>query len=340
MLGNLRLFETRLARGDTFCEIRLDGSDLVVRTPSGTRRLKHASEEAAARAHDARVERMLAEGWVRQHAPDPLSVAQTALADRALEAQLPASALVYADWLTTRGDPRGALIVMQHAGEERAARKHLARHRDYFFGRLRATRVTWCCGFFDSARVRGDQVDDLIELPSARRLVTLAIDGACALDRVLARLPHLASLVVRADRIAGPLAHRSLRTLELVTSEREVTDVLDDARLPALAALTLRLGPRWTSVPGLVGWRGTFRGRFRALRTLTLDGVALDDVQLDVLVHGAMLRRLASLTITNGALGDLEHAMLARHAARFAHLATFTAERDPTPRPVPREPLY
>jgi uncharacterized protein (TIGR02996 family) len=136
--------------------------------------------------------------------------------------------LVYADALQTKGDPRGELIALQHAGTakaRRAERALLEKHRDYFFGALAdATgpvdktmgrpplHVEWHLGFFKSARLswpeRGgfaNALAKLVALPSARFLRHLAIGATSGTDQVkygpvanqLAKvsLPHLRSLV-------------------------------------------------------------------------------------------------------------------------------------------------
>jgi uncharacterized protein (TIGR02996 family) len=44
--------------------------------------------------------------------------------------------LVLADWLQSQGDPRGELIVLQHASKTAEAGAHLAKHADHFWGKL------------------------------------------------------------------------------------------------------------------------------------------------------------------------------------------------------------
>jgi uncharacterized protein (TIGR02996 family) len=67
-----------------------------------------------------------------------------------------AAYLVYADWLQQRGDPRGELIVLQHRGQDDAARGLLQRHAEHFYGGLSARPslldVTWHLGFFRACR--------------------------------------------------------------------------------------------------------------------------------------------------------------------------------------------
>jgi len=48
----------------------------------------------------------------------------------------PDAYLVYADWLQSQGDPRGELIVLQHANKTAAAKKLLEQNREHFWGKL------------------------------------------------------------------------------------------------------------------------------------------------------------------------------------------------------------
>jgi uncharacterized protein (TIGR02996 family) len=101
--------------------------------------------------------------------------------------------LVYADWLQQRGDPRGELIVLQHRGEDDAAKRVLQRHAEHFYGGLSArpnlVAATWQLGFMRSCRFSLDDdrgagheqralaaLEELLALPSARFLREIAID--------------------------------------------------------------------------------------------------------------------------------------------------------------------
>ncbi len=75
----------------------------------------------------------------------------------------PASALVYADFLQSQGDPRGELIALHHAERDAEAELLIARHADHFLGPLAAyatvldgTRLPafgWGLGFIRTARL-------------------------------------------------------------------------------------------------------------------------------------------------------------------------------------------
>src|SRR5688500_10475586 len=77
-----------------------------------------------------------------------------------------AAYLVYADYLQSRGDPRGDLIVLLHAGDadaerDRVARLHLRAHHAALLGVLakdtRSIKIErWRRGFIDNIRVIAD----------------------------------------------------------------------------------------------------------------------------------------------------------------------------------------
>lgn len=74
--------------------------------------------------------------------------------------------LVYADYLQSKGDPRGELITLQHAGKTDAAKAHFEKHRDAILGPLKnytktfdgenAEAFQWKLGFIQSARLSYD----------------------------------------------------------------------------------------------------------------------------------------------------------------------------------------
>jgi uncharacterized protein (TIGR02996 family) len=122
--------------------------------------------------------------------------------------------LVYGDWLSERGDPRGQLVAIQHALETRStpelaheAAALLERHADHLLGPLRRNlasglvELEWRHGFIDAARVGADTlyppreppdgsagaVSHLLRLPAARLLRKLDVRaGGSAVARVLA----------------------------------------------------------------------------------------------------------------------------------------------------------
>ena len=156
--------------------------------------------------------------------------------DLALEAKLRedpsdvASHLIYGDWLQSRGDPRGALVMLQHAlsevdpGDRRTARELRRREREYrqrhlshLFGPLRytadAVAKAWSLGFLDAAfvgagRLRASSsplqtLRDLLRLPVAARL------GSLGLTTRLLRRESVEQILCESEVAA------SLRELEL-----------------------------------------------------------------------------------------------------------------------------
>lgn len=100
-----------------------------------------------------------------------------------------ANYLVYADWLQANGDPRGELIMLQHAGKTEEANAHLERHAEEILGPLRNYATTfdgseqpafeWRLGFLRSARFAYDSnAADEVDVPDEDLDVTL--EGAVA----------------------------------------------------------------------------------------------------------------------------------------------------------------
>src|SRR5690349_3389263 len=137
--------------------------------------------------------------------------------------------LIYGDWLQARGDPRGELVMLQHACEratDHAARTELSarerefrsRHVEHLFGPLReladALVVRWSLGFIDAAFVgvaiglRPDYgpmkvLHDLLRLPIAARMTSLGIATR------LLRHPKLEAMLLESEVVGW------LRELEL-----------------------------------------------------------------------------------------------------------------------------
>jgi uncharacterized protein (TIGR02996 family) len=97
--------------------------------------------------------------------------------------------LVYADWLTEHGDPRGELIMLQHGKKIAEADALLAAHRAHFLGDLpddkQLFKADWALGFIRAARISaGDDCappeayEELARLPSARFLRELTFGVA------------------------------------------------------------------------------------------------------------------------------------------------------------------
>ena len=153
--------------------------------------------------------------------------------DRSMEAELRerpddvAAHLIYGDWLQARGDPRGELVMLQHACEQatesnaraelRAREQEFRRqHLGHLFGPLHeladALVVRWSRGFIDAAFVGvalGPEygptqvLQHLLRLPIAARMTSLGINTT-TLHR-----PRLEEVLCASEAIEG------LRELEL-----------------------------------------------------------------------------------------------------------------------------
>jgi uncharacterized protein (TIGR02996 family) len=145
--GSGQYFELAEGGSSKFWEITLDGASHTVRFgkigTGGQTSKKSFKNPGAARAdHDKLVAEKTKKGYqlVRGSAPAG-PVVKHARNDK-LEAAIekdPDSAdayLVYADWLQGESDPRGELIVMQHANKAPAAKKLLQENKEHFFGKL------------------------------------------------------------------------------------------------------------------------------------------------------------------------------------------------------------
>lgn len=173
--------------------------------------------------------------------------------------------LVYADWLQTQKDPRGELIVLQHANKA-AAKRLLDTHAEAFFGTLANLRellvpakghvllgmpTTWRWGYLQAVFL-GNQEDfddiliddvlaDLLDHPSARFLRELTLGINTFADNTYAgaakvigkrRLPTLRKLVI-GDFVS--------EEMELNWTDMGNIEPLYKA-VPNLESLTLRSG--------------------------------------------------------------------------------------------------
>jgi uncharacterized protein (TIGR02996 family) len=99
---------------------------------------KNAGEARA--EYDKLVAEKTKKGYKLVRGDAPVAAAPVHARDAKLEAALVADPdnadayLVYADWLQAQGDPRGELIVLQHAKKTKQATKLLADNAEHFFG--------------------------------------------------------------------------------------------------------------------------------------------------------------------------------------------------------------
>lgn len=140
-------FEFKDGGSSKFWEITLDGTSHSVRFGKigtagqiSTKRFKSAGEARA--DHDKLVAEKTKKGYKLVRGEAPAGPAVVHARDAKLEAAIEAAPddadayLVYADWLQGQGDPRGELIVLQHAKKGPQAKKLLEQHPEHFFGKL------------------------------------------------------------------------------------------------------------------------------------------------------------------------------------------------------------
>ncbi len=199
------------------------------------------------------------------------------MADRAAELEAaiaddpddPEPYLIYADWLQSLEDPRGALIVLQHHGRHDEARALIDDHRAHLLGPLatfapeggdehvrrgrklelgwhlgflREVRIGWGPGRYSTAHLEAVEaarvLRELLALPSMRFLRHLAIESVPG-DPVPDFAPFL-------DELAGAERPPPLRSLFVGRSGGEPSWIGPVAGVlrayPALRHLTLRAG--------------------------------------------------------------------------------------------------
>ena len=135
--------------------------------------------------------------------------------------------LVYADWLSEQGDPRGRLIQLEVHGRgtagAAAAKAWIDAHAQHFYGRVapevrrRNVRVEWSFGFWHTVTVRVERDRDLLE----RLEVLFACESAAVVRQLVLATPGYSG--PKLERLLGYLpAHAppSLRGLDLGEVER------------------------------------------------------------------------------------------------------------------------
>jgi uncharacterized protein (TIGR02996 family) len=217
-------------------------------------------------AEQAAVEAEPAPGEAAPAVLDPEEAALVAAIAADPEARAPY--LVYADWLQSRGDPRGELIVIQHELSKspgnkkmlRAAEELLEAHAAEILGPLAECmdlleQVDWYMGFIRACKLRQtmDRFDgDLADLPVEQVLAGLLQGPGRFIQRLTVG-------IVRMDdnnyggvcEVIGAQPRPTLRALYLGDFDREETELnwssIGDASplyaaLPNLRELTLRSG--------------------------------------------------------------------------------------------------
>jgi len=183
----------------------------------------------------------------------------------AAEPDAPGPYLVYADWLQERGDPRGELITLSHAGRAEAFQAHLAAHRRALLGelavdtsshdgRFQAMELTWHLGFIRRAlfRYAAYSTEDRHVPPIAELVQALFASQAGRFVRELAlgvTEPGESHRAALRELFAVP--HPLIHTLTLCEFKHEDSELswveLDEldalwSALPGLEHLTIRAG--------------------------------------------------------------------------------------------------
>lgn len=270
--------------------------------------------------------------------------------------------LVYDDWLSDQGDPRGELGAVQVAlardPDNAALRARetsiLTRHHRHFFGHL--TRgddfeVTFEHGFFRSLKVEGAWLDTLLPLVSTRLLRSLLLTGDLArIDAILAAAPlptTLTELCVRARPaetcdLTRLLAAPNLERVDIACGKFSLR--LNDVFAPRLRSLRIRTSeltlegrlPKaaLAGVTELVleGY-GVARKVLRkltaslpSLRTLRLNGSAVAGTSLENLVAIPGFDRLEVLDLVGNFLGPT---YFQGHGGELAHLRVLDLRGSP-----------
>jgi len=194
---------------------------------------------------------------------------------------------VYADWLQSQGDPRGAMIAHQLAaaatGDAKLAAsfaKELARHAAYLLGPLAriAGELQWRFGFIRRASLSVEHhapIDEMLETllrhPSARFLFELLLVGHDRMQQAVAIAERLAPASLRTLRLlsvdhldATSLTASLVQLRRLSMSGRGL--VLGELALPALEILQVS-----DTAPTAATSRALARAELPALRELSLD---------------------------------------------------------------------
>jgi uncharacterized protein (TIGR02996 family) len=231
--------------------------------------------------------------------------------------------LVYGDWLSEHGDPRGELVAVQakllaDPGErelrEREARL-LAAHRHEWLGQLACEdlHVTWFCGFIEHARIGGSLPTTTgRELP-ATLAALLALPGIDLLRSLVIQRNGPTRFQPCLDILADH-APRGLRALELACPKHSASSLGDLAPLARALPRLRRFSLESTAAPNLAG------ARFPVLRDLVLDCAAMATPDYEQLARFESLERL-ELVVGSEAQSEDIHALLGYPFPNLRHLA-------------------
>lgn len=237
-----RRFEFSEGTSNKFWEVNLEGDTQTIRYgkigTDGQQKDKVFDSRREARDDTAKlIKEKLGKGYVEVGVP-PRAPSNPQL-EAAIEANLdaPEPYLVYADWLTAQGDPRGEFIVLQAQGQHAEANALLAKNADAWLGPLtefthevpdpeqrwhtseRGFHLEWQHGFikhlswhwdafdYDTEDDPGSDLKALLQLPAARFIQSLRL-GPCPGEETMDPSPLVDAML----EVEGP---RTLRTLFL-----------------------------------------------------------------------------------------------------------------------------
>ncbi len=238
---------------NAFLELTLDGERLVRRygrldTPGKSFARTFPNDRAARRALWRAFWRAIIGGY------DPGWSDPTLVRKIAEAPDDPSNYLVYADWLSERGDPRGELIAVQHALEDAPSERRpdleerqtvLLATNPYLFGTWPDMRLVWFNGFVRHVSVTFPEADHrrlrrlqtwmkrLAFHPTGRFLRTIEIrlgfDGQVPWTAAYTRAGSAANYFV--TRLMEPLEIRSYKDLFRFPQTLEHVDVIGSAEL-------------------------------------------------------------------------------------------------------------
>ena len=213
---------------------------------------------------------------------------------------------VYADWLTTQGDPWGEVIALALGGKLAAARKRHAAIAATLTPGFSSRCFTWNRGFIMSATLAGSAnelcplLDSLFALRTALVVRSLALpstsrDIIASVSRQAP--PSLASLFLGSCRDIDGLASPQLHELAItIDAPLELANILAARAVPAVRDLV------FTATGGRARRKG------------------LTSAVLDALLASPLFAQLEDISFCDGALDDEGAARLVRNKRALAHL--------------------
>ncbi|HEU0030508.1 MAG TPA: WGR domain-containing protein [Kofleriaceae bacterium] len=260
-------YEYSEGTSNKFWEIELSGASYVTKwgrigagsVSSSTK--QHPDAAKAKKEYDKLVQEKLKKGYVlvgggkaksatKAKPPETKAASRNAELEKAIVAK-PDDAdayLVYADWLQTQGDPRGELIVLQHAGKTKQANALLAKHAEHFLGPFATAKpetweLEWQHGFVRKARIGWPAfewgMDDDAEGAGPRVADDDDLEWGERAGQQLAMFLRLASAAFVQELELGPLPGDEEMNLGYLA------EAIDQVGMPALRKLVLGQIGEW-----------------------------------------------------------------------------------------------